>query len=169
MVFLAGHGVNDNLNRYFFCSHNFDEQSLLRTGVAYSDIKSAVEAVAGKALFFVDTCHAGNAIGSRSRGGVDIIGLVNDLSSAENGAIVFAAATGRQNSLEDAEWGNGAFTKALVEGLKGAADVKNLGKVTVSLLDFYVSERVKELTGGKQTPATVKPETVPDFPIAIRK
>jgi hypothetical protein len=32
-----------------------------------------------------------------------------------------------------------------------------------------VSERVKELTGGKQTPATVKPETVPDFPIAIRK
>ncbi len=170
MVFLAGHGVNDNLNRYFFCSHSFDEQSLLRTGVAYSDIKSAVEAIAGKALFFVDTCHAGNAIGSRSRGGgVDIIGLVNDLSSAENGAIVFAAATGRQNSLEDPKWGNGAFTKALVEGLKGAADVKNQGKITVSLLDFYVSERVKELTGGKQTPATVKPETVPDFPIAIRK
>jgi len=34
---------------------------------------------------------------------------------------------------------------------------------------IYVAERVKELTGGKQTPATVKPETVPDFPIAIRK
>jgi WD40 repeat protein len=169
MVFLAGHGVNDNLNRYFFCSHNFDEQSLMRTGVAYSDIRSAVEGIAGKALFFVDTCHAGNAIGGRSRGGVDIIGLVNDLSSAENGVIVFTAATGRQNSLEDAKWGNGAFTKALVEGLKGAADVKNLGKITVSLLDFYVAERVKELTGGKQTPATVKPETVPDFPIAIKK
>lgn len=170
MVFFAGHGVNDNLNRYFFCSHNFDEQSLMRTGVAYSDIKSAVEAIAGKALFFVDTCHAGNAIGSRSRGGgVDIVGLVNELSSVENGVIVFTAATGRQNSLEDARWGNGAFTKALVEGLKGAADVKNLGKITVSTLDFYVSERVKELTGGKQTPATVKPETVPDFPIAIRK
>jgi len=170
MVFFAGHGVNDNLNRYFFCSHNFDEQSLMRTGVAYSDIKGAVEAIAGKAVFFVDTCHAGNVIGSRRRGGgVDIVGLVNELSSVENGVIVFTAATGRQNSLEDAKWGNGAFTKALVEGLKGAADVKNLGKITVSMLDFYVSERVKELTGGKQTPATVKPETVPDFPIAIRK
>jgi uncharacterized caspase-like protein len=87
----------------------------------------------------------------------------------ENGVIVFTAATSRQNSLEDAQWGNGAFTKALVEGLKGAADIKNQGKITVSLLDFYVAERVKELTGGKQTPATVKPETVPDFPIAIRK
>jgi WD40 repeat protein len=170
MVFFAGHGVNDNLNRYFFCSHNFEEQSLMRTGVAYSDIKSTVEAIAGKALFFVDTCHAGNAIGGRRRGGgVDIIGLVNDLSSVENGVIVFTAATGRQNSLEDAKWGNGAFTKALVEGLTGRADAKNQGKITVSMLDFYVAERVKELTGGRQTPATVKPETVPDFPIAIRK
>ena len=170
MVFFAGHGVNDNLNRYFFCSHNFEEQSMMRTGVAYSDIKSTVEAIAGKALFFVDTCHAGNAIGGRRRGGaVDIIGLVNELSSAENGVIVFTAATGKQNSLEDAKWSNGAFTKALVEGLMGRADVKNQGKITVSMLDFYVAERVKELTGGKQTPATVKPETVPDFPIAIRK
>ena len=170
MVFFAGHGINDNLNRYFFCAHNFEEQSLLRTGVPYSDIRSAVEAIAGKALFFVDTCHAGNAIGARSRGGLaDVVGLVNELSSVENGVIVFTAATSKQNSLEDAQWGNGAFTKALVEGLKGAADIKNQGKITVSLLDFYVAERVKELTGGKQTPATVKPETVPDFPIAIRK
>jgi WD40 repeat protein len=170
MVFFAGHGVNDNLNRYFFCSHNFEEQSLMRTGVAYSDIKSTVEAIAGKALFFVDTCHAGNAIGGRRRGGaVDIIGLVNDLSSVENGVVVFTAATGKQNSLEDTKWGNGAFTKALVEGLTGRADIKNQGKITVSMLDFYVAERVKELTGGRQTPATVKPETVPDFPIAIRK
>jgi len=35
--------------------------------------------------------------------------------------------------------------------------------------DFYLAERVKKLTGGIQTPATVKPETVPGFPIAIRK
>jgi uncharacterized caspase-like protein len=167
MVFFAGHGVNDNLNRYFFCSHNFEDRSLMRTGVAYSDIKSAVEAIAGKALFFIDTCHAGNAIGSRSRSLADIDGLVNELSSVENGVIVFTAATGRQNSLEDAQWANGAFTKALVEGLKGAADIKKQGKITVTMLDFFVAERVKELTSGKQTPATVKPETVPDFPIAV--
>ncbi|HEX5081611.1 MAG TPA: caspase family protein, partial [Blastocatellia bacterium] len=170
MVFFAGHGVTDNLNRYFFCSHNFDDKSLMRTGVASSDIKSTVEAIAGKALFFIDTCHAGNEVGSRSRGvAADIIGLVNELSSVENGVIVFTAATGRQNSLEDAKWANGAFTKALVEGLKGAADIRRQGKITVSMLDFYVSERVKELTSGKQTPATVKPETVPDFPIAIKR
>jgi hypothetical protein len=170
MVFFAGHGVNDNLNRYFFCSHNFEEESLMRTGVAYSDFKSAVETIAGKALFFVDTCHAGNVIRSKSRGGAaDVVGLVNELSSVENGVIVFTAATARQNSLEDAQWSNGAFTRALVEGLTGAADLKKQGKITVTMLDFFVAERVKELTSGRQTPATVKPETVPDFPIAIVK
>ena len=36
------------------------------------------------------------------------------------------------------------------------------------MLDYYVSERVKELTGGTQTPTTAKPSTVPDFPLTVR-
>ena len=62
-----------------------------------------------------------------------------------------------------------SFFRRIVEGLTGRADVKNQSKITASMLDFYVAERVKELTGGRQTPATVNPETAPDFPIAIRK
>lgn len=37
------------------------------------------------------------------------------------------------------------------------------------MLDLYISERVKELTGGRQTPTTVLPNTVPDFPIALKR
>jgi WD40 repeat protein len=170
MVFFAGRDFNDTRNRYFLCSHNFEEQSLMRTGVAYSDIRSAVEAIAGKAIFFVDTCHVGKAAGSSDPGNpADINLLINELSGAGNGVIVFTAGAGKQVSLEDAQWGNGAFTKALVEGLKGAADVKKQGNITVTMLDSYMSERVKELTGGKQTPTTVKPETASDFPIATVK
>ena len=33
------------------------------------------------------------------------------------------------------------------------------------MLDLYVSERVKELTTNKQTPATSKPDTIADFQI----
>jgi hypothetical protein len=29
--------------------------------------------------------------------------------------------------------------------------------------------KVKELTKGKQTPATAKPHTVPDFPLVLKK
>jgi len=37
----------------------------------------------------------------------------------------------------------------------------------VNMLDLYISERVKELTEGQQTPTTVKPPNVPDFPVAV--
>ena len=168
MVFLAGHGVNDSNGVYYFLPFNTDVNSLLRTGVPFSDIKNVVASIAGKALFFVDTCHSGNVMGTR-RSLLDITGVVNELASAENGAVVFAASTGRQFSLEKSEWGNGAFTKALVEGINGRADYTGAGKITINMLDLYLSERVKELTGGQQTPTTTKPHTVPDFPVAVKR
>lgn len=67
----------------------------MRTGVPFSDIKTTVASIAGKALFFVDTCHSGNVMGAR-RAVTDINAVVNELSSAENGAVVFASSTGRQ-------------------------------------------------------------------------
>lgn len=170
MVFLAGHGVNDQIGQYYFLPFNADTEKLKRSGVAFSDIRSTVEALAGKTLFFVDTCHSGNAMGSR-RGNAapDITGLVNELASAENGAVVFAASTGNQYSLEDAAWGNGAFTKALIEGLNGGADYQRQGKITINMLDLYISERVKALTKGRQTPTTTKPHTISDFPVAVKR
>lgn len=168
MVFLAGHGVNDPNGQYYFLPANADPEKLLRTGVRFSDIRETVAALPGKAVFFVDTCHSGGVMGKR-RGADDLTGFINELSSAENGAVVFASSTGRQYSLEDDRWKNGAFTKALVEGFSGKADYSGKGKITINMLDLYLSERVKELTGGKQTPTTTKPETIPDFPIAVKK
>jgi uncharacterized caspase-like protein len=125
-----------------------------------------VATLAGKTLLFVDSCHAGNVMGMR-RGVADINALVNELSSAENGAVVFASSTGRQFALEDPTWGNGAFTKALIEGLQGGADYRKAGVITVNSLDLYLSDRVKVLTNGRQTPTTTKPQTIQDFPIAV--
>jgi hypothetical protein len=168
MVLLAGHGVNDPNGAYYFIPADVDPQNLRRSAVPFSEIRNTVQALAGKVLFFVDTCHAGNVMGGTARGGgPDISAVVNELASAENGAVVFAASTGRQVALENADWGNGAFTKAVIEGLKGGADVKSTSRITVNMLDLYVSERVKELTGGRQTPTTTKPATIPDFPVAV--
>jgi WD40 repeat protein len=168
IVFLAGHGVNDPSGIYYFLPQNADTDRLKRTGVAFSDIKNTLASLAGKAVLFVDTCHSGNVMGGR-RGVADINAVVNELSSAENGTVVFASSTGRQYSLEDDKWGNGAFTKALVEGISGKADYTGKGKITVNMLDLYLSERVKELTGGQQTPTTTKPQTIQDFPLAVRR
>ncbi len=75
--------------------------------------------------------------------------------------------TGRQSAAEDDKWRNGAFTKALVEGLSGKADYSKNSVISINELDLYISERVKELTKGRQTPTTTKPTTIQDFPIAV--
>jgi uncharacterized caspase-like protein len=146
---------------------NANTDKLKRTGVIFSDILTTVGALAGKTVVFLDTCHAGDIMGTR-KGVGDINAVVNELTSAENGAIVFASSTGKQFSLEKTEWGNGAFTKALVEGLTGRADLMGKGTITVNMLDAYVADRVKDLTRGQQTPTTAKPKTVPDFPLAVK-
>ena len=168
IIFLSGHGVNDNTGIYYFVPSTFDKNSIKRTGVPYADIKNTVANLAGKTLVFVDTCHSGNVMGTR-KAIADVTNIANELSSAENGAIVFASSTGRQFSLERPEWSNGAFTKALLEGLSGKADYTKKGKISINMLDLYLSERVKELTEGQQTPTTTKPQTIQDFPIAIVK
>ena len=93
--------------------------------------------------------------------------MINELTRAQNGAVVFAASTPNQYSLENPAWGNGAFSKAVIEGLDGKADERRTGRITVTMLDLYVAERVKELTKGQQTPTTIKPDSVPDFPVAL--
>ncbi|MCS7215888.1 MAG: caspase family protein [Thermodesulfovibrio sp.] len=166
MLFIAGHGVNDPAGIYYFLPQNADIDKLKRTGIAFSEIKNTVSSIAGKVVMFVDTCHAGGVMGKRAV--TDITGIINELTSAENGVVVFASSTGRQYSLEDPAWENGAFTKALVEGIGGKADLLGKGKITVNMLDAYIAERVKELTKGRQTPVTTKPQTVPDFPVAVK-
>ena len=168
VLFFAGHGLDDNEGLFYFLPFEVDPGNLKGTGLPQTDIVATVSAIAGKVLVFMDACHSGNLMGkTRRRGIMDVNTVINELAAAENGAIVFSSSTGRQYSLENTDWGNGAFTKGLVEGIGGKADFRGTGRITVNMLDLYVSERVKELTEGQQTPTTVKPPNVPDFPVVV--
>jgi len=169
MIYIAGHGINDQNGTFFFLPVEADLSRIRRSCLIFTDIEYTVSTVPGKMLVFSDACHSGNIMGDTRRRAPDVNKLVNQLSSAENGAIVFTSSTGRQYSLENPEWGNGAFTKALVEGLMGKADLFETGKITIKTLDAYVAERVKALTGGKQSPTTIIPQSISDFPIAIKQ
>ncbi len=168
MVFVAGHGLNDPDLGYAFLPVNTDPERLRTTAVPMEEFRKTLSRLPGKALFFFDTCHSGNVLGPRARSafGNDVRAVINELSSAENGVVVFSSSTGRQLSYEDNAWGNGAFTKALVEGLDGKADFQKTGRITHKMLDLYVSERVKDLTQGRQSPVTQAPGGVPDYPVA---
>ncbi|HEY3331007.1 MAG TPA: caspase family protein [Capsulimonadaceae bacterium] len=165
MVFFSGHGTTDADQTYYYLPYDFNFDHVRSTGLPDTEIRRTLQSIAGKTIFFVDSCESGNAIGRKGLGG-GLTKVINELSSAENGAIVFAASTGKQSALEKPEWGNGAFTKAVVEGLMGQADLLHNGSVTVAELNVYICERVKNLTGGSQSPVIMVPGTVPDFPIA---
>lgn len=162
IMFVAGHGMNDKLGNYYFLPHNANPEQLMRTGVSQNDIKLTFASLPGKTVFFVDTCYSGSVLGS-----VRTSGFINDLASAENGAVVFAASSAGQSSQENAIWGNGAFTKSVVEGLNGKADFRKNGLITAKGLDYYVDDRVKELTKGQQSPVSIAPGGIMDFPIAV--
>jgi WD40 repeat protein len=170
MIFYAGHGINDNTGIYYMLPVGADMDRIRTTCLNFEELKQTVSSIAGKVVVFIDACHSGNAMGSTARRGgpTDINSLVNELSSTENGAITFTSSTGKEFSLEDITWGNGAFTKALIEGMNGGAVIAGKEKITIKSLDAYISERVKELTGGRQHPTSVTPPNVPDFPIGVK-
>lgn len=168
VLFMAGHGINDpGTGNYHFLPYDADMAAIKRTMLPESEIRETLAAIPGKVLLFIDSCHSGKVFGGQTRGPNDLSAFITELARAENGVVVFAASTGRQSSQESVAWNNGAFTKALLEGLSGRADVHKTGRVTINMLDLYISERVKQLTSGTQTPTTAKPETIPDFPIAV--
>lgn len=170
MLFFAGHGKENTQGTFYYLPVGADENNMRRTCIMKEEIRETVATIAGKVLVFMDACHSGYLMqASTRRGGPDINRIINELVEAENGAVVFSSSTGRQSSLEDVRWGHGAFTKAVVEGLSGEAEYDTDGKVTCKSLDFYITKRVKALTGGKQSPTTNFPPNVADFPIAILK
>jgi hypothetical protein len=167
MIFVAGHGMNDNRGRLYYLPYEADTERLKSSALPAEEIADTIGNIVGKIVYFVDTCHSGNIKVSRRAPALDVTGIVNELSSAENGAVVYCSSSGNQYSLESEEWKNGAFTKALVDGLKGNADYTDDGTITVNELDLYITETVKSLTAGKQTPVTAKPDTIRDFPVTI--
>lgn len=165
ILFMAGHGINDNAGTFYFLPAEADVEEIEATCLMFAEIQNTVATVPGKIVVFADACHSGNIMGGRRA--ADMNGLVNELVSAENGGVVFTSSTGKQYSLEKAEWGNGAFTKALIEGMNGKADLFGKGTITVKTLDAWVADRVKQLTAGRQSPTAIIPNGIQDFPVGV--
>jgi hypothetical protein len=92
--------------------------------------------------------------------------LFTDLENG-TGIVSIASAGGREYAFESAEWHNGVFTYALLNGLKsGQADFNNDGSITVAELREYATQRVRFLTGGKQTPTSRRENPDNDFVIS---
>jgi hypothetical protein len=165
MIFISGHGLVTDV--YRFLPYDYDMDQLDNTTVRSDAFQYFLSEIRGKVIVFLDTCYSGDLLrGAKAPLHASVDRFANELAAAENGVVVFASSTGNQFSWEDPKWGNGAFTKALIEGLSGNADRDNVGVVRVFALADYVYNRVKDITGGKQKPLVAIPKSFEDIPIA---
>jgi len=166
MVFLAGHGAHDDEGRYFFVTHEGEIARLAQTAVSEDELRGALAAIRGRIVLFADTCHAGSVTTTASQAAAlsrDHARLADELRAPENGVIVLASSARSEESLELRSLGNGIFTKALVDGLGGGADLMKRGEITVKGLDYYVASRVAAATKAAQNPVSLIPPGMPDL------
>lgn len=168
MIFYAGHGINNNNGIYYMGPVEADFKNLKTSCMDFNLLVSTVREIRGKVVVFIDACYSGNVTGGQITFG-NIGRVISDLGSARYGGVVFTSSTGKEPSLESSQWGHGAFTKALLEGLNGAGASKiDKTKINIKSLDSFISDRVKELTNGWQQPTSIVPPDSPDFTIAVQ-
>ena len=166
IIFIASHGMNVN-NQFYIVPHDGNANDPRISCIDWRDFSDLVGNMAAKVLLFIDTCHSGqlgNNIGQKAQNNTE---AVRDLSGKEFGVVIMAAAKGEEYSLEHPDWGHGAFTLSILEGIEQRkADVNPDGMVYLRELDYYLAERVRELTGGRQHPTTQKPSSISRLKIA---
>ncbi len=163
IFFYSGHGLQNERGDFFLCPSNGDPEDVAGTCISSEVLKEYCETTRGRLLLMIDACHSG---------GIDLRGaplaamdnLARDLSRKEYSVILMASSTGKEVSWEDDRWQAGAFAKAVAEGLLGKANaVGPFADDVISTieLDFYVYNRVLQLTERQQTPVSSKPPIPP--------
>jgi WD40 repeat protein len=168
IVSFSGHGDRDSDGTFYLAPVDVIPGNLLASGVPGDQLKKTLAGLPGRLLLFLDACHAGSVDGDRRSKAIGGLtdDLVRDLVTDDYGVVVLCSSTGQEFSLEDSKVGHGFFTQALLEGLAGKADYNKDGVIHLSELDLYVTERVKELSEGKQHPVTAKPTSIRSFPLS---
>ena len=177
VILFSGHGATDKRDKYYLITHDTKPESLRSTAVAHTDIDAAVEdllAARCQVLLFVDTCHSGGAVGTKSlNAGAKSLRQTKRDYWRNTGSVVFTSSLPGQESFERTEWENGAFTEAILEAMsfssKTNADANRDGRLSISELQLYLENRVSQLTGGKQTPAIRRQPDTPGFDIAEKR
>jgi WD40 repeat protein len=95
--------------------------------------------------------------------------LFTDLSGG-NGAVIISAAGGMEYAFESGEWNNGVFTYCVRKGIDGDADREGNNDELVSVQELlkYVSNKVSELTKGKQKPTSRRENIDFEWIIGVR-
>lgn len=153
----ASHGVIDIVDeteQYYLLTSNvllLSSRHIGRDAMSQKELIQLIGTIpAQKKLIILDTCHAGKAgkeiaiaLLQQTRGLTESTAI--KLLQRAVGSAVFSAASDTQQALEGYK-GHGLFTYAIIEGLKGGADLNKDGYIKISELQDYVEEKVVTLS-----------------------
>jgi uncharacterized caspase-like protein len=165
VIYIAAHGAvlpvadpktNQTRDIPYFLLYDTDVREPEKTALRMEAFRQTVDGLdARKGLVLSDTCYSG---------GVQLIGRGVDDSTTSNqryldlmskipeGVGFISAAKQTERSYEKDDFSHGVFTYCLIEGLSGAADANQDGKVTFDEAVQYLDERVPQMTNGRQHP-----------------
>ena len=158
LMFISSHGALDNKGNLYLLPHDFNGYHLFATGLNINDVTEGMNGTPCKKLILLDACHSGRSafdmMDLAYAKSTDLNDIIKELVEAEAGITVMTSSTGDEYSWEDPASGHGVFTKAILDGLDGGADYNTDEVINLMELNLFVTESVKETTGGQQHPYT---------------
>ena len=168
-VFIAGHGAPDPLasqNLYFLLS---DTKVADMPGTAFpmNELKQMLDTqvTAQRVVVMIDTCHSAGVnqktktiVSGRQ---LEQEGDENNISNffltsqlfKQTGRAILTSSDVNEVSQESSKWGNhGVFTWALLDGLKGKADLNGDKFITAGEIFQYTRASVQKATNFQQNP-----------------
>ncbi len=173
ILHISSHGEIDGEGNYYIRTYETDPgmEYLSATALENKWIAEQIREFSCTTIQFIDACHSGSGSSDIAmRGPLSIDVAVEELKTAlkSKALYFFASSSQKQLSQERGEWANGAFTEAILACFQGQeyvannnksiiADSDNDGFINTDELSAYVSQVVKTLTNGQQTPkATIQ-------------
>lgn len=153
-VFFAGHGVTASLPRGgeegYLLPVDGDPDDLPLTAIAMDDVRKIARRIPAKhILFAVDSCYSGFAI-SRAAGETKFDARYLESVTKEPAVQIITAGRKGEEVLE--EEGHGLFTRRLLTGLSGLADIDQNGVITAQELATWLESRVVRDSQDRQHP-----------------
>jgi WD40 repeat protein len=163
----SGHGMKDRKGRFYIVPVDVDRRDPEGTCVPGDELKAALGKIPGRLVVLLDACHSGaSAADGQAAPWARADDLTRDLVSDDYGVVVMAASLGSEYAIEADDARHGYFTRALLEGLSGAADYNHDRIIHLVEADRYVWGRVRQLSSGLQNPVTGRPPGVLSFPLS---
>ena len=146
VLYLAGHGASFDREYHFipWDAVYTSTAALRQRSLTHEHFRGLLAKIpAAKTVVLLDTCSAGG-FGRQDGRNIGEKDAIDRLSRLTGRAMI--AATADDRMAIEGEGGHGAFTFALLEGLRGKADRNGNGTVEVRELADYVEERLPEIT-----------------------